>query len=226
MGELTLETRLHYLVDGYIKKKVDGYKTYDHFESSLINIMVRFLGNIFMAFDIYPSKCKSMFNDYGTIFTRTDKESDLKSFTFGCSYGWSEGVHKISIESKDTTYFQDAFGITSNIKHFKTTEKWYGSANCTQGYFYTLNGDSLVTMNDPANEDEYQDEVFKEAERRPNDKLSICLDANRWRVTWYLNDEQLGKPFDIVANETYHLFVSSAHPRPHGRTEYHLINHY
>ena len=224
MDGIQVENRLHHLVNGYIKQKFDAYKTYDHFEASLINIMVIFLGNILIVFDIYPSKCKSMFSGHGTKFKREKSDHVHGSFTFGCSNGWNKGVHKVSIQTKDTTYYDDAFGITSNIDHFKRNTYWYGSSGCDKGFFYTLNGDTLVTMNEKEFGNKTQTRVFNKIKRKPNDKISICLDANEWTVKWLFNDQQLGKPFNVVANETYHLFISSG---AHSKTvKYHLIVDY
>ena len=85
-----LQTRLHHLVHGYLRHQLYSYDTYHHFEQSLINVMIAFLGNILFAFDIYPSKCKSMFTQYGTVFTRNNKDKDKKLFTFGCLHGINE----------------------------------------------------------------------------------------------------------------------------------------
>ena len=60
-----LHRHLHTVVNGYLKQKFSIHANYHHFEQSLINIMIAYLGNILFAFDIYPSRCKSMFTQYG-----------------------------------------------------------------------------------------------------------------------------------------------------------------
>ena len=53
-----------------------------------------------MIVDVYPKECKSMFFD-GLIFKKDHVvHKDIADVTFGCSYGWKKGIHKISIQNK------------------------------------------------------------------------------------------------------------------------------
>ena len=84
-------------------------------------------------------------------------------------------------------------------------------------------------MNDSLNADfnNKQNDEFKLPKRSDTDKLSICLDANKWTVTWFMNDKQIGKPFKVMENETYHLFISSnCYHNDDKQREYHLIVDY
>ena len=62
-----LETRLNNLAAGYVRTEFQAYESYDNFEESLIKLMVRFLGNILMIFDVYPLECKALFSDDGLV---------------------------------------------------------------------------------------------------------------------------------------------------------------
>ena len=98
---------------------------------------------------------------------------------------------------------------------------WYTNRLPAVGYFYTLWGNKLVTVNDyhlP------QYGIFDKNPRGANDKLSICFDADIWTVTWYKNDEQIGEPFKVMPNKEYHLFVRITNGD--GRTEYRRIVDY
>ena len=154
----------------------------------------------------------------------------MKSFTFGCSYGWNEGVHKVSIQTKNTTYYLDGFGITTNIEQFRANKRWYGNSS-SKGYFYTMNASTLVTMNDIVNERYNNDpdgwRRDKRSPRKENDKISICFDANNWKVTCLINDKEIGT-FRVMKYETYYFFVSSGGYLNEGdkRSEYHLIIDY
>ena len=132
-------------------------------------------------------------------------DKDKKSFTFGCSYGFNQGIHTISIQNKGSTYYKDAFGITSNIDHFRTVHAWYGHSGCRNinAYLYVLNGDSLVVTNDRVNRNPPYRNLAKARDRDSNYKLPICINAEQWIVIFYLNGVQLGKPWNIVPNETY-----------------------
>ena len=213
------------LVTGYIKSEFDAYETYDHFEASLIILIARFLGYIFIIFDVYPSECESFFSENGTVFKRSPGD-DEHSFTFGCSYGWNKGIHKVSIQTKNSTYHGDAFGITTNIEYFRTCKEWYGNSGPAYSgntQFYTLYSDNLNSLNDNNNETQYA--ILKYDSRTINDKISIVFNADEWTVAWFMNDEQIGKPFKVIPDKTYHLFVSSNQSinNHDGRAEYQLI---
>ena len=122
MDNLSVEPRLIYLAHGYMREQYATHDNYDQFEPSLVNVIIKLLGNIFMCFDIYPLKHKSMFSNYNTTFIRN--AGTPGSFTFGCSYGMNKGIHKISIENKGGG-FHAAFGVTTNIEYFKQNSVWF-----------------------------------------------------------------------------------------------------
>ena len=224
MEATRVKADLHHLdlMNGYIKEQFDAYEKYHHFEVSLINVLIAFLGNILYRFDVYPPKFEFMFSDEERIFTRTInnryKGTD-KSCTFGSSYDWNEGIYKVCIKCKDSTSCAgDAFGITSDINCFETIEGWYNEGH---GFSYILNGTSrcLCTMNDATNKSNVQ--YLGTREWKSDDKISICFDADNWTVSWYLNNERLGIPFNVVPYQNYHLFISSG---VGSISEYHIMN--
>ena len=163
-----------------------------------------------------------MFSSNGTIFKKQEKDHIYKSFTFGCSKGWNKGIHKISIMNKAGGFGNDAFGITTNIEFFKDKLVWYNKAKWQDGYFYVLNKNNLLSMNDDINNHQIQRRIFKTNESKPGDILCICLNTDEWMVTFSLNDKQLGKSMKIIKNETYHLFISSSRHSV-DQVEYHLF---
>ena len=202
------DKRVEYLVNGYMRQEYTLHKQYDHFESSLMLIMMEFLGNIFIMFDVYPSKCKWMFSNYGKTFKRDfPRRDNMDAFTFGCSLGWNKGIHKIWIESRASGFGSNAFGITSDIKYFGTNHVWFGHQD---GYKYVMNGNLLAAIDDFSDIGSSHHNVFDESESKSGDILQICLNADQWTVTFSLNEKQLGKPMKVKPDQTYHLFISSS----------------
>ena len=201
----TVSIRCGLLVHGYIRNEYNNHKYYDQFETSLINIILQLLGNIFMIFDVYPSICKSMVSDDGLIFTKDPVEhKDIGSITFGCSYGWNKGTHKISVRNK-YKWKGHAIGITNNIQQFAERPAWYGSWTRNQykeqSYYYNLNGSILVGTHIP-----FQPGLFKS--KNGNDVISIHFDGDNGTLTFLFNDKIIGKGVKVKKNETYYLFIS------------------
>ena len=212
------DNRIEYLVNGYMRKRYASQKLYDQFESSLILIMMELLGNIFIMFDVYPSKCKSMISNNGKIFKRNLPSIDSQgSFTFGCSIGWNKGIHKISIQAKSGRFGSNVFGITTDMEYYKTHPVWY--SRCEKGFRYAMKGDLLVACGDLTGNNTTQWGIFDKPSKA-GDILEICLNADEWTVTFSMNDKQLGKPMKVIP-ATYHLFVCSAENA--SSSEYHVL---
>ena len=129
------------LIDGYIRNQYCKHEAYDKFEKSLVMIIVKLLGNIFMIFDVYPVECKSSISKDGLKFKPDQKMH--KDVTFGCSYGWNDGINKVSIRNK-YKWQGHAIGITNNIQQFSEEAIWYGFVDKDEGLYYNLNSGSLV----------------------------------------------------------------------------------
>ena len=189
------------LVNGYIREEYVAHDDYDKFETSLVNIIIKLLGNIFICFDIYPLKHKSKFSNYNTIFKRDKDDGD--NMTFGCSYGINKGIYKVSLKNTISGFGSNAFGIITNILHFKTNSVWFNEAYNADEYF--LNGTLIAGANAKTRYD-----VFKKTDTKAGDVLAMKFDANEWKLTFFLNDKQLGNTMN-VKKQTYYLFVGSCY---------------
>ena len=206
MATDTVSIRCSLLVNGYMRNEYNTHGSYDQFEISVIKIIVRLLGNIFMVFDVYPLECKSMFSDDGLIFKpNPEKNRNIEGITFGCSYGWNKGIHKIAIRSKNN-WTTHAIGITNNIQQFAERPAWYGNwakQYAPQNLYYNLNGTMLVGTRIQRQEDLYQ---FESQSR--NDVITIKFDGDNGALTFLFNDKIIVKSVKVKKNETYYPFVS------------------
>ena len=191
------------LVDGYMKKEYCKHENYDRFEKSLVGIIVKLLGNIFMIFDVYPSICKSMFADDGLTF-KPDRilHKGLGDVTFGCSYGWNKGIYKISIQNKYKWEGQ-GIGITNNIQRFKEKPAWYGEFTSKDKQFlqYNLNSSILVGSGIST-----QYSLF--SSNNGGDVITMQFDGDNGILTFLFNHKIIGKSIDVRKNEIYYPFIS------------------
>ena len=204
----TAGARLMELANGYIREQYATHDDYDQFETSLINVIITFLGNIFMCFDIYPSMHESKFSHYNTVFRRSKDDPNEVPMTFGCSYGMNEGIYRMQIENKISGFGSDAFGITTNIDIFRKHSGWFDVDGEADVYF--LNGTLIAKLNDSDVACQMQYGLFKANETEPGDVITILYDGKQYKLTYLLNDKQLGKSVDVI-HQTYYFFVSSCY---------------
>ena len=215
MTTISTSIRCSLLISGYMRIEYCKHDNYDQFETSLVKIIVRLLGNIFMIFDVYPLKCKSMFSDDGLVFKKQPSQRGIGDVTFGCSYGWNKGIHKISIKNK-YEWNEQGIGITNRIQKFTEKAAWYGYFNSDMGeYSYNLNGKNLV-----GTDIESQNFVFES--KNAGGVVTIHFDGDNGTLTFLYDDKIIGKSVNIKRNETYYPFIS--YNADNGPAEFHLIN--
>ena len=161
-----------------------------------------------------------MFSNFNTIFKCNINEG----FTFGCSYGMNEGVHKISIISKVDGFRRSAFGITTNIDCYRKEGIWFSSSKYIDSgaYIFYLNATTIGhTCPDYAfkKNNLTQWNVFETVNRKSGDTISIIFDADQWILEYLLNDKKLGTATMVKPDRTYYFFVSASTSQ---RVEYHL----
>ena len=222
MSNIQIKNRLVHLTEGYINKQFANHDDFDQFEISLVNIIIKLLGNIFMCFDVYPSQHESMFSGYNinNIFTRNRGKDDSNGiFTFGCSHGMNHGIYKISIQNKIGGFgMLNTFGITTDIEYFRKNSSFFNDNMKADCYF--SNGTLTADLHDDEGVTN-QYELFTSWNTKAGDTLTMILDARekQWTFTYLLNDKKLGKSLNVTP-QTYYFFVGSCH---HAEDlEYHL----
>ena len=216
MATLTASIRCRLLIAGYMRIEYRKHQNYDQFETSLVNIIIQLLGSIFMIFDVYPMEAGSMFSDDGLTF-KNNKE--FRKLTFGCSYGWKKGVHKISVKNKYKWIrgVSQAIGITNRIQIFTTKAAWYGHFDrYIDEYRYNLNSPHLVGTDIPS-----RNFVFES--NKGGGVITMLFDGDNGTITFYYNDKIIGESINIKKDEIYYPFISY-YGEPNAEAEFHLIN--
>ena len=184
------------------------------FEMSLINIILQFVGNIFIAFKFYPSDCKDMILNDVQVFKRKHTGSGMKDMTVGCSLKWKKGIHQISFKSNTKAHADDAWGIITNISKVCDDYGWfYIKSDKSDGEIigYTMNGGDIMDCPDPSDWDNdigtRQDNVITVQECKAGDIITIQFDGDSSIVSLLLNGKIKGKPQSITAGKVYHPFI-------------------
>eukprot|EP01084_Bolivina_argentea_P105162 188256_1 len=204
-SKLNLESiKLDYLVTRYINENfINISKNYDHFASPLINEIIKFLGNIFIIFDVYHEHYRDCILNNGQTFKRNNTNTDSVGYiSIGCSITWISGVHEWKIKIKQYASF---IGIVSDLTPCKQKEKFI--YEMTKGYSYYIycgKPHSLIWSNQSNSYVEYSLKQIK-----PNDIVTVKLNCNEWKLQFYVNNEKIGKMVPIKKDNVYYPVICS-----------------
>ena len=95
-----MNRKSQYLLSGYLRCAYLSIQDEEiNFEMSLIDVILKFLGNIFIVFDCYPKQYENLMFENGIGF-RKDVENKTHYYTFGCLIKWGKGdLHQLSLKS-------------------------------------------------------------------------------------------------------------------------------
>ena len=211
-----MEARLQCLVSGYIRKEfVNKYKIINYPEALTI-VFITFLGNIIYGFDVIHPDYKYIIQNYGKTLKLTTHSSNI---LVGSSYQFKSGIYTIVIEIvNDST---DPIGIHSNITCCKEIDEWIFTN--IDDIFYVIYPE-YICQSDAA--DKYYKnpnrmKTLLDTEFHAGDIVKLMIDCNDWKITYFVNEEQIGLPCNIVANLKYHLVICIQDHRPR---EYHIVS--
>ena len=200
--------KMKQVTNGYMRENYMNHPQCDQFKVSLIELIMVFLGNIIIVFDVYPQQYNQFFFEDGKIMKIDMKtnDTDWKSFPFGCSVndGWKKGINKISFKSATDSYLHDAIGITSNLMYLIEQNKWY--SYCESGDYYVKNGTYLTTSINDKHE-MYDPNAFNGVTANPNDVFTLIYDGDKATLQFMLNGEQKGKTMKVKKDEIYYPFI-------------------
>lgn len=204
-----IETRSDLLITGYLNKfclEKDIYITsFKKFEISLIALLIRFVGNVFIVFDVYPSEVEIFLSEKRSRFIRNHHHSGKAGdLTFGSSVEWTEGIHQISFRSNTLSHSTDAFGITSNIDALCDKPGWFadkmGRTSRNMFMVYAISGGTLLNT---------AQHIMKYWDFEEGDIITIRFNAYRWTVEYLLNGVRKGDPQKVVSDSIYSPFISN-----------------
>ena len=191
-----------HLVNGYVKQEFSG-NCNSSYPLELSNVILIFLGNILIKFDVFNDDFKRFIDENGKHikYMISGKSLTQNLNTICCSFGMNKGVTIIDIKCINPCG-SGVIGILSDIDECKTG-KWIVNMS---GYKYWWYNASTTIFGEKDNEDIVESFDVKES-WKPNDIVRMKIDCNEWKLTFYLN-EQAMHTMPLHENIKYYLFVN------------------
>ena len=139
--------------------------------------------------------------------------------TFASSTGWNKGIHAFTIKQIEAKKCQYGVGIISS-EHISTVkdkdDEYFMWTQNKEAHGYSLDGNgNIYSIQDAA----YQHQITWKPETIGDEKVTLIVDCNQWKVRFYLNDEECDKSFDLMQSKTYHAVFTVWT----GNTSYQLV---
>ena len=215
-----LVDKMDSLVMGYLKQEIlnandDDDKNYQY-PSELTMVFIQFLGNILFAFDTIHPDFKQYLQDSGKS-VKIGRESTGSYISFGCSMGFISGIYTVIIKCMGGGEMNNPIGIISDIEKCKKRE-WI--LKYKDLYRYTFYPKNLTASNLAYNYDQKARQYGVSVRFKDNDNVKLIINCNEWKITYFLNEEQIGVPVNIVKNIKYYLVICIQH----WNTQYQIIS--
>ena len=203
----TKEQLLDYLVMGYTHQQFNIKSQDINYPQELNQIIITFIENIFLSFDMTHDNYRHCLQNYGTLI----KSTLCKTFNICSSYAFEPGsINSFKVRCLDGQgTMAEIVGIASNTEEFvQEVYVWCKQSNANVYYYCGTGGISEGYNNKKLGVDTYGGlrqivEIWKKG-----DTITINVDCIDWRFTVYHNDKQLGVAMSMVENITYYPFMS------------------
>ena len=100
----------------------------------LTDIIIAFLGDIFLRFDVCHKSNENIIKNNGYLITTMQTTALIIHPMVGCSIGFSEGINEFHIKCIKPK--SDTIGITSDLIHCKIENNWIGEATKETNYYF------------------------------------------------------------------------------------------
>ena len=188
-----VEQKLNYLVHGFISTLIESLKLQDKYPSELNVFIIKFLGNIWMRFDLFNKKYKECVRNDGTLIIKQPSVSS-KMFSILSSNAFKQGdigEFKIKCINPD----RDSIGITSNkgiildecLNKYHTYSRFVGGVRGRKPlYYYRVDGSFNETGG-----------ATVISQRPPGciagDIVTVKVDCVKWTVSFLKNNKVMGR---------------------------------
>ena len=210
-----LNHRYDHLIAGYVTREILNEQSNDY-PLDINSIIIHFLGDIFVIFDIYHTAHQQCIQKQGTIIKRAAGTYGIKGgaeyssrwvyFSVGSSMEMDHGYYSFDIKCVEPNRY-DAIGITSDLSICEERNMWFGDGT---GHTYCYKGGGAIAG--------LASQIGIQSWEK-NDLLSVKIDCEAWTVSFYRNGQLMGKAVDMEKNVKYHAFIGTAM----NETEYHLF---
>lgn len=187
---LSYKQKLKFTIFGYIRLNHQ-----EEIPDDISKICLAYYNKIEIVWDLFCDNIKDCVSDDG-LQIKVNKRTPYS--TFASSIGWNEGIHSFTVQQLDSEDYQFAAGIMSSegIHNVSMNDKeYYFTAYPCKYNKYTLDRSGVSA----------------------NDKVTVVIDCNEWKVRWYKNQKLCDfwkypdsriKYQDIAKDKTYHAVIT------------------
>ena len=205
----SVKEKLNYLVDRYVSNQfINSYP------KELNLIIIKFLGNVLLRFDIVHPNYRDQITGYGTIIKRPKQGNQPKWLQYMCfsSTTFTNGIHEFRIKCIKPN--EDAVGIVTGTSGCKSKKIHWASVNEDLYFYY---GGGFVQYR-KHNGIWASSSDLKCPKWEKNDIITVNVDCYKWILTFSMNNKMAQK-VKIVPNKVYYPFMGLQYHD----VEYHLI---
>ena len=208
MATLPTEDRTEYLVTRYIHESFLKEKDYQYPEA-LTLILIRFLGNIFLHFDVVHADYKQFVGENGRVLN-INRTSASPTFTVASSYGFNRGISEIKLECNQASDVGsgDQIGVGTEIGQCYEKRSWMFNDG---GEVYFMYGKDICQTVGKMETIKRFSRTWQWAQSHAlakGDIMAIRVDCDQWMISFFINDEMKGKPMEIEPGLTYYFLMS------------------
>ena len=185
---------------GYVRS---NYK--DEIPDDITRVCLEYYDTMEISWDVFRSHLSDLVSVDGLTVTIARKPDNYA--TFASSIGWNEGVHTFTIKQSDSSGNYCGIGIISS----DDIPTIGGLNDVKEDYFlYTQNKEAIGYCLDYVTVWKIKDAGYDDIldtridEQGPNDAVTMMVDCDKWKATFYINNKICNKSFDIEKDRTYH----------------------
>ena len=193
---LSCKQRLKHTVYGYIRSNLD-----EEISDEIAQICHDYYNKVEIIWDIFSDKVSDFVLRDGLdiILTKRDEYS-----TFASSIGWNKGKHSFTLQQIESSAYRFAVGIISSEELpevISADARYYFMFTKNKSvHGYSLDGNDIFHINKGT-----FDFLFETGQEWITDaKVTVAVDCDNWRVTFYINDKKCNKSIDMEPSKTYH----------------------
>ena len=202
LRSLSIPQCLEYLISGYVKQTFIS-TTKKIYAVSLNKIISEFVGNIYFAFDVFPTEHRECIQNNGQIIKVVGDKTDyyldnLDPFCVACSIGYNSGIHDIKI--KGINVCDEAIVVITHIKECKNCDHWFSETKGHSIFLYNRVGLCVQPVS-------YKIGFGGNSQWSNNDIITIHLDFEKMEASFFINDKLQLEPQTLLQNNTYYFAI-------------------
>eukprot|EP01084_Bolivina_argentea_P175077 303219_1 len=194
------------LIDGFLKKLLSTFGNNKTITcpKCLNDLIMKYVDNIWnMHFDSYPSKFNHHIQENGKLIVKPQPHHlhKITRYIICASQSISNRINEFRIQCVQPK--SDCIGIISNTETSKN-DNMFWSMSKGNLYYYWGGGGILYGLSTENRPKETSLNYPDHAEWNQGDIITVRVDCNKWIVTFFKNDTQIGDNVNIIPNMSYY----------------------